>query len=291
MGGLVATHFAAFGDQDGIVRRVVTLGTPFGGSLNAVRALATGEELPLGLFVSSLRDAVRQMPGVYELVARWRCVNEGGALRRIAPSDLASIGGDAGLAQDASAVMDTLNGAFNGSGRRPPVRCLVGTTQPTLQTVRFRNGSATFEEAIEGTDHRGDGTVFRFAAAPPDVEPSYLPQTHAAVAKTEEAVAFVAAVLTERDLRTFQAPRGVGLRVPEAVKPGEMFSVQVLDGEPGVMCHLYDAEENRLITVSLVQPRDGDLVASLTVPRPGLYRIAVSGGGFSPVERLVPAIE
>jgi hypothetical protein len=291
MGGLVASYFAAFLDDDRIVRRVVTLGTPFGGSLNAVRALATGEQLPFALFSSALRDAVRTMPGVYELVARWRCVDDG-ALRQMRPADLKGVGANAELAENAMAVMEKLNGAFTGhSGRRPPVRCLVGTMQPTLQTVRFAAGAASFEEAINGIDHRGDGTVFRYAAVPDDVEPLYLPQSHGAVAKTNEAVEFVASVLTERALTEFQAPPGIGLRVPNLIKAGVPFPVHVLDGQPGMTCHMYNVEDNRLVTVALPQTRDAELVAMLTAPEPGLYCIAASGGGFSPVEQLVAAVD
>jgi pimeloyl-ACP methyl ester carboxylesterase len=297
MGGLVASYFTAFLDDDQIVRRVVTLGTPFGGSLNAVRALATGEQLPFGLFGSPLRDAVRTMPGVYELVARWNCVEEGSP-RRIRPADLHGIGAEQDLAEHALAVMDKLSRAFTGDdvftgdGRRPPVRCLVGTTQPTLQSVRFVNDTATFAEALGGVDHRGDGTVFRYAAVPPDVEPSYLPQSHGAVAKTDEAVAFVADVLTERPQRDFfQAPRGIGLRVPEAVKPRVPFQVIVLDAEPVVTCQMYNSETNQLVTATQARRQDEHVVATLTAPEPGLYRVAASGGGFNPVERLVAAME
>ena len=75
--------------------------------MNAVRALATGEQLPFGLFSSSLRDAVRTMPGVYELVARWRCVDDG-TLRKIRSADLKDIGANAELAENGMAVMEKL---------------------------------------------------------------------------------------------------------------------------------------------------------------------------------------
>lgn len=107
-------------------------------------------------------------------------------------------------------------------------------------------------------------------------------------ADAEEALEFVAAVLTERNLGAFQAPPGVGVRVPEVVKPGEPFVVSVLDGQPGLTCVMYDAEENRLITMA--RRRDDAVVASMTVPKPGLYRLEVSGGGYSPVEQLVSAM-
>jgi hypothetical protein len=59
------------------VRRVITLGTPLAGAVNALRGLASGRYLPLGLFATSLRDATRTMPGVYERLATYKCVDEG----------------------------------------------------------------------------------------------------------------------------------------------------------------------------------------------------------------------
>jgi len=141
------------------------------------------------------------------------------------------------------------------------------------------------------TDHRGDGTVFRYAAVVPNVEPAYLPQSHSAVAKTNEALAFVAAVLTEREPGVFQAAPGVGLRVPPVVKPGEPFEIEVLDGEPGLTCQMHNAEENRIITVAALWKRDDALVATFTAPTPGLYRILASGGGFSPAEQFVVSLD
>ena len=205
MGGLVASYFAAFVDGGELVRRVVTLGTPFSGSLNAVNVLATGKELPLGAFASSLRATARTLPGLYELMARWKCVSDQGALRSLTP-DIEGIGASRELAEAAAATIDKLHTAFGDAAeRKPPVRCLVGTTQPTRQTVSFHDGIAEFFENIDGTDHRGDGTVVSYAARPRGVEPAYLPQSHGALAKAQEAVEFVAAVLTEREPRSISS--------------------------------------------------------------------------------------
>ncbi|MEN8129669.1 MAG: hypothetical protein ABFS45_05645 [Pseudomonadota bacterium] len=291
MGGLVASYFTAFVVGGELVRKVVTLGTPFSGSLNAVNVLATGKEFPLGAFASSLRATARTLPGLYELMARWKCVTDYGALRSVTPGDLEGIGASRELAEAAAATIGKLHSAFGDAAeRKPPVRCLVGTTQPTLQTVSFHDGIPEFFEDINGTDHRGDGTVFRFAARPPGVEPAYLPQSHGALAKTQEAVEFVAAVLTERELGEFLAPPGVGLRIPEIVIVDQPFIVEILDGRSGLTCHLSDAEENRLVTMAQSKAHDGSVQVEFKVPKPGLFRVAVSGGGYSAVERLVGAM-
>jgi hypothetical protein len=292
MGGLVASYFTAFIGGGEFVRKVITLGTPFSGSLNALNALATGKQLPLGAFASSLRAMARTLPGLYELIARWKCVTEHGKQRRLNSGDIESIGASRELAENAKATIDKLDSSFNDTAeRRPPVRCLVGTTQPTRQTVSFRGGIPEFFEELDGEDHRGDGTVFRFAALPHGVEPAYLPQSHGALAKTQEAVEFIAAVLTERDLGEFMAPPGIGLRVPEIVIVGQPFNVEILDGRPGLTCQLSDAEENRLVTMAQSKDRDGAVQAQFKVAKPGLFRVSISGGGYSAVERIIVAMD
>ncbi len=235
MGGLVASWFAtALRDQGGDdVRLVVTLGTPFAGSVSAVRVLAEGTQLPFGLFAKALRDATRTMPGVYELLATYRCVDEGDAddglalpFRRLTPADLAGLGADPGLTEAAQRTMADLREAMaREAGDR--VHSLVGTYQPTLQSVRFRSGGdPEFAEVVADTetrrreDHRGDGTVFRYAALPQGVTPSLLPQSHGALQKASEGVDFAAAVSTGRDLGAFQAASEVGIRVARPRAPG-----------------------------------------------------------------------
>jgi predicted alpha/beta-hydrolase family hydrolase len=290
MGGLVASYFAAFGEGGEAVSRIVTLGTPFGGSLNALNALANGREFPFGAFAGALRATTRTMPGLYELVARWGCVADEG-LRELTPADHDRIGASRELAEAAAATMGRLANALAGkAGRCPPVRCLVGTTQPTFQSVAFRNGVPDFLELLDGTDNRGDGTVYRYAAVPEGATPSsYLPQSHGAVAKSDEGIEFVAAVLSERKLGTFQAPSGVGLRVPEVVGVNAPFTVDVVDGEPGLPCRLENADEDRLVMVRDAELQDGALRVTFSAPEPGLYRVAVAGAGYGAVQRLVAA--
>jgi hypothetical protein len=202
----------------------VTLGTPFGGSLNAMRVLSAGDYMPFGLFAHALRDAARTMPGVYELVAVYRCVASEGpeALRAITPSDIAGIGAYRERAKAAFAVHRRLSHAVAALGdARTRVVPLVGVQQPTAQSIRFVRGEMVLDEHVSGSDERGDGTVYRYAAAPRGFEPMPLPQGHGALAKAPEALTFVEAKLTDRDLGEVQAPRGFGMRVPPAVHAGE----------------------------------------------------------------------
>lgn len=293
MGGLVARWFAeVLGGRD-IVRRIVTLGTPFAGSLNAMRALSAGDYLPFGLFADALRDAVRTMPGVYELVAIYRCVAgdaPADALRAITAADVAAIGADRDRAAAAFAVHRRLSDAVVAAGdARTTIIPLTGVQQPTAQSVRFVRGEMVLDEHVGGTDERGDGTVYRYASAPRGIPAMPLPQGHGALAKAPEALAFVEAKITERDLGEVQAPPGFGLRVPPAVRAGVTFDVEVVDGEAGLTCRVTNAETNAQAAVAAVHPRGDALAATVRVDDPGVYRVTVSGGGYSDVEALVMA--
>lgn len=294
MGGLVARWFAeVLGGRD-VVRLIVTLGTPYGGAMAAVRLLADGRYLPLGLLGGELRAAARTFPGVYDLVARYACLADGTAgLRALTPADLEALGASRQLADVAAAD----HARVLACDPATPVRPLVGMRQPTLQGMAIVDGEAAFHEDLAGTDYRGDGTVHRRSAspaAPAGIQPSYLPQRHGALAKSTEALTFVEAVLTEQVLGPMQADAaGLGLRVPEAAVAGEPFEVAV-DGSgptgPAPACRVVDADTGRQVAAPRLGRRDGRWVARLVLPA-GLYRVVTAGGGLSPVEELVLVVD
>jgi pimeloyl-ACP methyl ester carboxylesterase len=291
MGGLVARWFAEVGGGREIVRQIITLGTPFAGSLKVVRALATGEYLPGGLFANALQATVRSFPGAHELIPQYRCVESLGTdRRRITQADLAGIGVNPDLVDSAFSVHSRLAAAVGDAGdARCAVQPLVGALQPTLQSVTFANGTADFREHVDGVCEGGDGTVYRYSASPRGATPRSLPQMHGSLAKSEEALTYVNFILTDRDLGEVQAPEGVGVRLPELVSPGVGFDIEVLNGDAGTTCRISDAETNEQVGAAVPIRRDGGLWARLTVPERGLYRVTVAGGGYSPVEGLVLA--
>lgn len=296
MGGLVASWFATHHrDRGGAdVRRIITLGTPFRGSLNAIRVLATGEKLPFGLFADSLRSAARRMPGLYELIASYACLDEPGAERprRLTPADVAAVGGSAELAEEALATIDALHGAWDVIPDGT-VHCLVGSSQPTLQSVSITDGIPTFREDVADrdgyrADFGGDGTVFRYSATPTGVTGLPVPQSHGALARSTEGTEFATAMATLREPGRFQGDADVGVRVPELALAGRAFEVGVTASTAAsVTVQVHDAETNALVTIATRPLRDGAATLDITVPTPGLHRISVPAGGFSPIERLV----
>jgi pimeloyl-ACP methyl ester carboxylesterase len=293
MGGLVARYAVeVLGGIKGDVRQIVTLGTPFRGSLKALRILATGEYLPLGILSEQLRDACRTLPGLYELLPRYKCMGEGDGHRWIEPSDLADVGARATRAEVAFATLARLaESVGSAESALTPVRPMVGVSQPTLQSATIAHGEASFDEQLGGIDEGGDGTVMRRSAVPEGNTPSYLPQLHGAIAKSGEALAYVGGVLTEDALGPLEAePRGISVRIPDIAMVGQALTVDIQTPSGVPSCVVEDAETNLQIAEPPVTPRDGSLVATTSITVPGLYRVVVAGGGLSSVEGLVPVI-
>jgi hypothetical protein len=235
------------------------------------------------------------MPGLYDLLPWYRCVVEGTSARRLTPADVAAIGGDEDLAKESLARHERFRAAAG------PVRTLVGVEQPTMQSLSLANGVVepyffTVEErdgVVVKTDYSGDSTVFRNSAVHRAAAPSYVPQTHTALAKTDEATAFVRSVLTEGELGPpLPGATVIGLDVPDVVEVGATFDVRVTtqDDPAQAAIWLEDVETNTPLLPPLLARCPGGLRAPVRLDKPGIYRIEVKGGGYSAVGQLIMAV-
>ncbi|MEU3460424.1 hypothetical protein ABZ721_10760 [Streptomyces sp. NPDC006733] len=299
MGGLLAWHFTALLGGSALVRSTVTLGTPFFGSVKAALILGTGVGGPLPLPKGRLRALAATLPGLYDLLPRYRCVDEGTTARRLTAGDVGSLGGDDELAAASSAWHEHLAAAPRAA---PDARVqLVGDRQRTLQSLTLRDGvprghAVTCRPAADGSIERvdlsGDETVYAEAAALPGVQALPLPQSHSGLCNAEEVAMTVRRVLLGLDRGPWLAPSGgVGLRLPDLVVAGEAFEVAVdyCDSPVGVRCTVEDAATGRVVDRPLLAQRDGVVRASAVLGRPGLYRLGVKTRGFDAVTQLVLA--
>jgi pimeloyl-ACP methyl ester carboxylesterase len=307
MGGLVARYFTAVlgGARD--VRTTVTLGTPFYGAVKAVVMLSTGRGAPLPLPRQRLLRLTRTMPGFHDLLPSYRCLDEGASARALDAADVATLGGDRELAQQA---FDRRGKLLAGSSAG--LHSLVGVQQPTMQSVRIADGVAeplfyTCFDAQEGglqrVDRRGDSTVFRDAAALKGAEPAYLPQSHSDLAKSEEAVAHACAVMTESPLGPPLGEGGVGLELPDVVQVGEAFEILAKDvADPAaVTCdieridqdgtHFVDRPYFERLTEGTASLEASLVARNVMLQEPGMYRVAVKTGAASAVTQVVLALE
>lgn len=284
MGGLVARYFAEVLGGRGEVRHLITLGTPFAGSVKAVRMLATGRLLPLGALASRLGALARTLPGVYELLPRYPCVQEAKALRALEPADLVALGGDGDLVAAAEEVHARLTGALT-SGQPFGVRPVLGTTQPTLCSLSIDAGEARFSDTAPGEQWGGDGTVLLGAAYTAGSAPAFLPQRHGMIARSDEAIANVRSILTQHLLeeRGLGPPlgAGVGLELPDAAVAGEPFVVGAVTTSPlQPWCRFVDADTGAQVALAHLCPDEPR--ASVTLSLPGIYSVELHGVGFSP---------
>jgi hypothetical protein len=289
LGGLVARYFTGLIGGAQVVRQTVTLGTPFFGAVKAAYLLNAGQGAPVPLPRIRLRELAHTLPGIHDLLPSYRCVDDAGG-RRLTPTDVADLGGDAELAQASFAMQRTLANLGTDT-----LRTVVGIDQPTMQSLRLVRGVVVpqrhLAEAGVRTDHRGDGTVY-VEAALGGVEPvSYLPQSHAGLSRAPEAIAAVVAVLTRQRLGPPLGNTGVGLEVPDLAIVGERCNARITvpdDAVPG--CRVVDANTGMQVATSMPVQRDGQLLFPLRLPAAGVYRVEVKTGGYSAVTALIMAL-
>ncbi|MFE2867653.1 hypothetical protein [Embleya sp. NPDC059259] len=298
MGGLIARYFAEVLNGSAELRALITLGTPFFGSVKAVHLLGTGTGTPLPLPQTRLRRLATTLPGLYDLLPSYRCVDEGSSIRRLTAADVARLGGDEYLAGEALARRERLLGAGSWETLWPAI----GVAQPTMQSLLLRDGVAEPRPVtcrtepdgrIERVDRGGDETVYREAAFPAAAKPFAFVQTHGALPGTREAIAHVCAVLDHRDLGPELAAdaQPLALHVADSVAAGTALDI-VLDGvaDPAAVdVRVVDVATGVMLPRALPMPRDGRLMVRQILPVEGLFRVLAKAGGQSAVTQLVLA--
>ncbi|MEU6726342.1 hypothetical protein ABZ917_21795 [Nonomuraea wenchangensis] len=301
MGGLVASYFMYVLGGATDVRALVTLGTPFYGAVKAVHLMSTGAGAPLPMPRQRLRALALTLPGLHDLLPTYRCVDEGHTARRLTAADIAAVGGNPALSQEAFDRRKRLmaGAATAGWAQLSP---LVGVQQNTMQSLVLNDGVAEphgytclprADGGMERLDMRGDGTVYRQSASPAGTQPFHLPQTHGALAARPEPIAHVCAVMTQRTLGPWLPKRvEIALDVPEIVNISHDLRI-IVQGElnpAAVQCRVVDVDSGRPVAHPRLTRHDDHLAAASRLPRPGLYRVEAAAGGMSPVSELVLAI-
>jgi pimeloyl-ACP methyl ester carboxylesterase len=296
MGGLVARYFTHVLGGASDVRTTVTLGTPYYGAVKAAYILSAGRGAPVPLPRKRLRKLVQHMPGLYDLLPFYRCVDEGATARWLQPGDIKDLDGDPELAAES---LDRHNKLI--AGDAGSLRLLIGVEQPTMQSVSMRDGVATplqhtcltDEDGVieQRMDLGGDGTVFRRSAAAFGLAPGTLPQSHGAVAATEEAISHVRDVLTNDTAGPPLGTGEIGVDMPDVVSVKEPLTITVTGADiSGTSCRVFDAFSGRQVAWPPLQRADRVVTASVDLPEPGVYRVEVKGGGASAVSEQVMAV-
>ncbi|GLX19720.1 lipase/acyltransferase domain-containing protein [Streptomyces lavendulae] len=308
MGGLVtraALDPGYDGDLQGDTRGVITLGTPFQGSVKAAVILATGRGTPVRLPHRKLRAMCATMPGLHDLLPQYRAVRAGDDVRHLTPSDVAGIGGSAELAREAA--------RFHHRQRAvtlPGHRSVVGVNQPTWQNLTI--GGGTVEPHLDGARQNsdgtfirdrqdrvryfqvhGDGTVYKESAVLTDIV-THLPLQHGDVARARTALEAVTEIVRD-DVHPGPplGEAGCGLTAPDLVEAGRPWKLRLTDVATlaGLTCRLTALDHPSRPVPLTPAWEDGTATATATAPAPGLYRVDVrTPDGFT-ITQLVMAAD
>jgi hypothetical protein len=168
-GGLLARSYVGALNDPSHVRLTVGIGVPYHGTVKALQLIA-GSGMPQPLPRGLMRELARTLPGFYDLLPFYRCVQDEHGMRRLEPADVAVVGGDRELAEAAISFHHRLRDVAGTQTLN-----IVGIAQPTPQSIRLERGTLILQNFLPVTDENGvltttdfggDGTVPRFSTQP-----------------------------------------------------------------------------------------------------------------------------
>lgn len=307
MGGLVARYFLEVLDGWRDTKALVTFGTPYRGSVNALRTLVDGiRKGPFGIIDLSI--LARSFTSVYQLLPIYPCLSSpDGQLVHLT---------DTLVLPNVSQVKLRTAAAFHAEIRqavddhlKDDAYCreryrlipVVGTHQETLQSARLVDGGRVeFFPHHAGHDLKGDGTVPRISATPIELSnlglEAYVATCHASLQNSESVLHHICEAIANLDLDLAAAeyraapssPIKVALNLEDAYWDDEPIAVRVLtEPTPSPALHAVVVEAwsgAELARVSFPAGREGWSTAELSPLRPGMYRCTVEGFiGVTPI--------
>jgi pimeloyl-ACP methyl ester carboxylesterase len=295
MGGLVARHFIEAQEGWKSTRMLITFGTPYRGSLNAVGFIANGMTKKLGpLTLIDLSDMLRSFTSVYQLLPIYPCFDPGdGNLVRVTEAPIANM--DPSKAKAALDFHHEIRQAVEGNlkdsayaASRYLIRPIVGTFQPTNQSARAHGDGVELLREYRGEDQDGDGTVPYVSATPLEMgnNPSamYAAERHASLQNFDPVLVQLAGVLSGLDLDLgmyYAVKTRIALDLDDAYVEGEPVTFRIRPENPGVRltATIEDAETGNEVRRQDVAAHDGDWVETEVAPLgAGTYRLVVQGG-------------
>ena len=295
MGGLVTRWYLSQLDGLQHTRRMVTFGTPFRGSVNALDQLVNGVKKGWGPFKVDLTTMARSCPSIYQLLPEYECLEVTGGLAKTTEFELPML--DEGRIEDAMAFHETMN---EGPSLDHLLYPFVGYGQPTSLTARLDNDDLVPIQAFKGEDSSGDGTVPRFSAAPKNLElndPAISPfaEGHGTLQHKESIFDQLEGILRAprhekprgRQSLLQTDPAGIGLRVPTAVLETEPVEIELSGTKERLQVRIgneYGTKVCDPIDVPRARSR-GDRTIELPKLEPGAYTVTVRSDEDQPVAK------
>jgi hypothetical protein len=305
MGGLVSRYFLEKLEGWKDTLALITIGTPYSGSLNALDALANGiRKGPLGLV--DLSEMVRSFTSLYQLLPIYKCYDDGGGDLKIVGKTSGIPNLDPARAEAALKFHDDITNAVNKNSNKSSymkdryrVHLVVGIAQQTKQLAKLVNGQVEFHNQLRGVDLSGDGTVPRVSATPPEYTNAgyemFAATKHGSLQNADPVLIQLEGLLTGFSihwnllLKMFMvSPKRIALEVEDLT----------FDDEPLVIRIRPDKAKEAMLNVAVTDVENGTIVREYKFkasgdgwhkvehdPLPqGAYRVKVFGPGIEPVE-------
>ncbi len=289
MGGLVSQYFLEVMGGWKDTCALVTFGTPYRGSLNALGYLAKGYSEGIGPLKVDLTSTLGSFASVYQLLPAFECVDRGGE-KLVRIGEIEGVNGvDPARAKAALEFYREIKSAADANGKDEAYRVggyetypIVGMAQPTFQSAALSAGEITLLRSIKGKDYGGDGTVPRFSATPLEASAAnrdiYVAEQHGSLQNFDPALVNLLGVLSglEIDLdQFFFAAQTLSLDIDDVYDANEVTLRAIPSVEVPVEAKIYEAQSDALMKDLPLAPEDDVYVVRTQLP-PGAYRARVT---------------
>ncbi|MGH1493318.1 MAG: esterase/lipase family protein [Acidimicrobiales bacterium] len=284
LGGLVATWFTDVLDGSEMTRLVVTLGTPFRGSVNALEQMVNGRRVGIRPVSIDMSDMLRSFTSMYQMLPTYPCVEIDGKLVSVSDFDLPNVDpARVGEALEMHNVLIEAGSSISSSGGRRLVP-IVGTGHDTPQSIRFESGQAEALNHIQGEDYGGDGTIPLVAAYPVFVDSSQITsvtERHGQLQESEQVLNQLDTFIrfsSQPQIRATHTSATVSLEVGDSFDIGAPIDISITSDSQGpLIVTLRDESGSQAPNETLLEAESAPTRRLTTsVSQPGIYRLEVA---------------
>lgn len=292
MGGIIARLYLETLDGWQQTRSLITFGTPYSGSVNALGFLANGFRKALGPFTVDISQTLRSFTSVYQLLPSYRCLSAPDG--RWLPLDQidwtgtkvdgARVSAALKLQRDLRAQVDSRRASGQPGYEIRPV---VGDYQRTLWSASLVGGAVTTSPLRDLDEEGGDGTVPKVSAVPHEfladlTNVAYFSQSHASL-QNDRAVldhlgGFLRRLPTNPDELFPAKDNSVAVEVDDVISPEPLVVRAQCSSYPDQLTATLHGLANGSTTAADLQVEaSGWATASFEGLSPQDYRVTVAG--------------
>ena len=293
MGGLVARYFLEVLQGWKHTKTLITLGTPYRGSVKALDFLVNGLRKTIGpVTLLDLTKLVHSFPSVYQLLPIYPCVGKTEespeALEKIDRKTIGALNIE--RARAGIAFHREIEKAVEANRKQPGygyrIVPVVGTFQPTFQSALLTEDGVRPLRSYKGEAMLdGDGTVPAFSATPIELSKAkvetFVACAHASLQNFDPTRVQMRAVLQDIDISEIKAvaAEALSLDMPDAFTTGEAvrFRVRCEAATEPVRATVSNVETRSMVEckASAVPDRDGWQELDAGALPAGTYRTRV----------------